>query len=97
MARAGGLHEPVVEIRHPRLSAVHPGDLQLHGLRRHLGHVVLEELGDLVGLPDSGTSRMLTLAIATAGMTVLAPSPVNPLSSPLTSNVGRPQTRSRVV
>ena len=45
----------------------------------------------------SGTSRMLTLAIAVAGITVLAPSPVKPASRPLTSNVGRPQSRSRVV
>ena len=37
---------------------------------------------------------MLTFAIATAGITVFAPSPVKPLSSPFTSNVGRAQTRS---
>ena len=40
---------------------------------------------------------MLTLAMATAGSTVFAPSPVNPESSPLTSNVGRAQMRSSVV
>ena len=39
---------------------------------------------------------MLTLAIAVAGSTVLAPSPVKPDSSPFTSNVGRAQTRSSV-
>ena len=39
---------------------------------------------------------MLTLAIAVAGSTVFAPSPVKPDSSPLTSNVGRAQTRSSV-
>ncbi len=40
---------------------------------------------------------MLTLAMATAGSTVLAPSPVNPDNRPLTSNVGRAHTRSSVV
>ena len=40
---------------------------------------------------------MLTLAIATAGITVFAPSPVNPPSRPFTSNVGLAQTRSSVV
>ena len=40
---------------------------------------------------------MLTFAIAVAGSTVFAPSPVNPEYSPLTSNVGRAQTRSSVV
>ena len=44
-----------------------------------------------------GTSRMLTLAIATAGSTVLAPSPVKPDSRPFTSKVGRAHTRSSVV
>ena len=34
--------------------------------------------------------------MATAGITVLAPSPVKPPSRPLTSKVGRPQTRSSV-
>ncbi len=37
---------------------------------------------------------MLTFAMATAGNTVFGPSPVKPESSPLTSNVGRPHTRS---
>ena len=36
---------------------------------------------------------MLTFAIATAGNTVFAPSPVNPESRPLTSKVGRAQVR----
>ena len=40
---------------------------------------------------------MLTLAIATAGITVFGPSPVNPDSRPLTSNVGRPHVRSYTV
>ena len=40
---------------------------------------------------------MLTFAIAMAGRTVLAPSPVKPESKPFTSNVGRPHTRSSVV
>ncbi len=40
---------------------------------------------------------MLTFAIATAGSTVFAPSPVKPESSPLTSKVGRAQVRSSVV
>ena len=39
---------------------------------------------------------MLTLAIAVAGSTVFAPSPVKPDSRPLTSNVGRAHTRSSV-
>ena len=43
-----------------------------------------------------GTRRMLTFAIAFAGMTVFAPSPVKPASRPLTSNVGRAHTRSSV-
>src|SRR5207248_1864797 len=44
-----------------------------------------------------GTSRMLIFAMATAGRTVFAPSPVNPDSMPLTSSVGRAQVRSSVV
>src|SRR5258708_34093949 len=44
-----------------------------------------------------GTSRMLTFAIATAGRTVFAPSPVNPDSRPLISNVGRAHVLSSVV
>ena len=40
---------------------------------------------------------MLILAIDTAGSTVLAPSPVNPDSRPLTSSVGRAHVRSSVV
>ena len=44
-----------------------------------------------------GTSRMLTLAMAMAGSTVLAPSPVKPDNKPFTSNVGRAHVRSRVV
>jgi hypothetical protein len=43
-----------------------------------------------------GTRRMLTFAIATAGSTVFAPSPVKPDSKPLTSNVGRAHVRSSV-
>jgi hypothetical protein len=39
---------------------------------------------------------MLILAIATAGSTVFAPSPVKPESRPFTSKVGRAQTRSSV-
>ena len=39
---------------------------------------------------------MLTFAMETAGITVFAPSPVNPLNRPFTSKVGRPQTRSSV-
>jgi hypothetical protein len=39
---------------------------------------------------------MLTLAIAVAGNTVFAPSPVNPESNPFTSKVGRAHTRSSV-
>ena len=44
-----------------------------------------------------GTRRMLTFAIAIAGSTVFAPSPVNPDSSPFTSKVGRAHVRSSVV
>ena len=40
---------------------------------------------------------MLIFAIATAGSTVFAPSPVKPDSSPFTSNVGRAHVRSSVV
>ena len=43
------------------------------------------------------TLTMLIFAIATAGSTVFAPSPVKPESSPLTSNVGRAHVRSSVV
>ena len=43
-----------------------------------------------------GTRRMLTFAIATAGMTVFAPSPVKPPRMPFTSKVGRAHTRSSV-
>ena len=39
---------------------------------------------------------VLLIAIAVAGSTVFAPSPVNPDSNPFTSNVGRAQTRSSV-
>ena len=42
-----------------------------------------------------GTRRMLTLAVAFAGITVFAPAPVNPPAMPCTSNVGRAQTLSR--
>jgi len=41
-----------------------------------------------------GTSRRLTLAIAWAGITVLAPSPVKPPRIPWISNVGSAQVRS---
>src|SRR5262245_19688775 len=44
-----------------------------------------------------GTRRMLILAIATAGRTVLAPSPVNPDSRPFISSVGRAHARSIVL
>ena len=40
---------------------------------------------------------MLTFAIATAGSTVFAPSPVKPDSRPFTSKVGRAHVRSSVV
>jgi hypothetical protein len=40
---------------------------------------------------------MLIFAIATAGSTVFAPSPVNPDSRPLTSIVGLAHVRSSVV
>ena len=38
-----------------------------------------------------GTRRMLTLAVALAGITVLAPAPVKPPAMPWTSSVGRAQ------
>ena len=49
-------------------------------------------------LKKSNDQQMLRKeAIAIAGITVFAPSAVKPDSKPLTSNVGRPQTRSSVV
>ncbi len=44
-----------------------------------------------------GTRRMLTLAVALAGITVFAPAAVNPPAMPWTSSVGRAQTRSSTV
>jgi hypothetical protein len=40
------------------------------------------------------TSRVLIFAVARAGITVFAPSAVNPPRMPWTSTVGRPHTRS---
>ena len=45
----------------------------------------------------SGTRRQLTFAMLTPGSTVFAPSPVQPLSRPFTSHVGRVQRRSSTV
>ena len=44
-----------------------------------------------------GTSRMLTFAVALAGMTVFAPAAVKPPAMPWTSSVGRDQMRSSTV
>ena len=45
---AGRLHEWIVERGHPRLAAVHARDLQLHGLRRDLFHVLFKEVANLL-------------------------------------------------
>ena len=47
---ARGLDVLVVERCHPGLAAVHPGHLHVHGLRRLLLDVILEQRGDLVGI-----------------------------------------------
>ena len=45
----------------------------------------------------SGTRRIEILADASAGITVLAPSPLKPPQMPLMSRLGRVQMRSSVV
>ena len=55
---------------------------------------VVDGIGAAAKTTGDVSGRADDVAIATAGITVFAPSPVKPLSRPFTSKVGRAQTRS---
>ena len=56
---------------------------------------VASQVRDATSGSSSGTSRQLSLATPSAGMTVFLPAPMNPPPRPWTSSVGRAHSRSR--